>query len=466
MHIKLGGKRGGHAIVSPEDYDELSKYKWWMDDLGYVAGKFNRKNIRMHRYIMEANEGDIIDHINGIRHDNRRENLRFSTTIKNAQNSKKQENTSSKYKGVYYNKSQKKFIGGLTNNGVRIYVGRYDNEVSAAEAVDMYWVHHPNNEHIKLNFSEKRNEYLKRNYTPANSKRINQNKYKGITKRKNYYEAYIRIKRKDIYIGSSKDLVICAKMRDKYIIDNEIPNRILNFPQDYPAYDGTRIKTKYVFIDKNTIKLVNDALKNKKVLIDYEDYDKIKNYAWHISRGYVHAYVNGKIERISRYLLNVTDRYVYVDHINGDTLDNTKSNLRLSDSTKNGRNKKKKEGTKSKYLGLSPTSTSWESGIMYNSCHYYIGSDISEEYAARRRDLYIIENYPDEQYKMNFQWDDIDIVKWSLVLEKKLYSHGEIIREINVYIQDLLSQEDFEAITIAMKLLKCETQINKEGILL
>lgn len=34
MKIKLGGRRGGYAIVSREDYDELSKYSWHMDEQG------------------------------------------------------------------------------------------------------------------------------------------------------------------------------------------------------------------------------------------------------------------------------------------------------------------------------------------------------------------------------------------------------------------------------------------------
>ena len=54
--------------------------------------------------------------------------------------------------------------------------------------------------------------------------------------------------------------------------------------------------------------------------------DKVSQYRWSLDR--YHGYVfNTKLGRLHRFLLDITDRNVEVDHINGNTLDNRLSNL-------------------------------------------------------------------------------------------------------------------------------------------
>jgi hypothetical protein len=63
--------------VSIEDYDDLNQYRWKTIN-GYAYTIIDNKNCYMHRKIMNdfINNG-IIDHINGNKLDNTRENLRF-----------------------------------------------------------------------------------------------------------------------------------------------------------------------------------------------------------------------------------------------------------------------------------------------------------------------------------------------------------------------------------------------------
>jgi hypothetical protein len=114
--IPLKNKKGdiiGNAIVSPEDYEHLNKFKWCKDKENYVKTMIDGKNIRLHRYIMiKILKNDItsknpIDHINNNPLDNRRKNLRIVTHSENSRNKQKKENCTSKYIGVSKNTSKK-----------------------------------------------------------------------------------------------------------------------------------------------------------------------------------------------------------------------------------------------------------------------------------------------------------------------------------------------------------------------
>jgi hypothetical protein len=159
MNIKLNGKRGGFAIVSKEDFDELSKFKWSLNQNGYVIGTINNKRTYMHTYIMNTPKGKVVDHINGTRHDNRRENLRISTVAKNNENKKiSTRKHSSIFLGVF-GKDQKYHVE-CVHDGVKYQLGNFINEIEAAETRDRYIVQNKL-DHITLNFPEKRDNYMK-----------------------------------------------------------------------------------------------------------------------------------------------------------------------------------------------------------------------------------------------------------------------------------------------------------------
>lgn len=95
------------------------------------------------------------------------------------------------------------------------------------------------------------------------------------------------------------------------------------------------------------------------VLIDSDDYEKCKQYQWRLARDgryficgklYLHRFVYGE----------VPEGYV-VDHINGDLLDNRKSNLRLCTHEENMRNSSPRNG---KYPGVNKTkSGTWSARL-------------------------------------------------------------------------------------------------------
>ena len=423
MEIKLTGKRGGHAIISKIDYALLSKYKWCQDNDGYVKGNVDGILIKMHKYIVRQYitnipKNKIVDHINSNRLDNRRKNLRLaSIQINNQNKSISKSKKSSVYKCVYYDNRIKKYnvktdIGA---NGKTINLGYYKSEIGAAEIYDMYLVHNGFS-NAKLNFPEKRNKYLKRKYIPYQKDK--KSKYVGVTKRsKNSFRAQIRINGKLIIIKNSSSEKFCAKAYDKYIVDNNIPGKKLNFPKEHLSYNPNSIvKTECKKTDdKNILYLLIKTHPNLKVMIDKDEYVNVKYYSWHLSNdGYVRAKVNGKNIRLHRFITKINGPDIFVDHIDSNIYNNCKNNLRLSNSQKNSQNKSKSKNTSSKYLGVSLNKqrSKWEVKFKKYYKNMVIGSYANEIYAGRARDLYILIHHKDDHYKLNFEWTDQDIAYW------------------------------------------------------
>ena len=145
---------GSEVIVDEKSFDELSKYKWYYN-LGYAvrrATKEEKENgspnfIRMHRQLLNAPEGILVDHINRNRLDNRLENLRLCDKSKNAMNSEKiletiKGKSSSIYKGVYWAKDRNKWRATIKVSGKNIHIGSFDNEIEAAKAYNDYAIKH------------------------------------------------------------------------------------------------------------------------------------------------------------------------------------------------------------------------------------------------------------------------------------------------------------------------------------
>lgn len=143
------------AEIDDEDYEIVSKYRWHITGNGkksYCSAYINKNNMSMHRLIMGCTHGDgkMVDHKDGNGLNNQKHNLRFCTHAQNMQN--KSISKDSKYKGIvrhrnttkkWDSKSKKYFIytdfswsAGITVNGRKIYLGRFEEEINAAKAYD------------------------------------------------------------------------------------------------------------------------------------------------------------------------------------------------------------------------------------------------------------------------------------------------------------------------------------------
>lgn len=115
-----------------EDYDIVKQYKWHINTNGYVATQSDGKYIQLHRLLMKVDDSSImIDHINHMRHDCRRSNLRLATSSQNMQNRKIFSNNTSGVTGVYYQKNCNKWGAVITIDNKTINLGYFDSKDDA-----------------------------------------------------------------------------------------------------------------------------------------------------------------------------------------------------------------------------------------------------------------------------------------------------------------------------------------------
>jgi hypothetical protein len=105
------------------------------DGQGYIHLKVNGKMILGHRIAWFKHYGVMpdqqIDHINGIKDDNRIENLRLATNSQNSMNKPKQSNNTSGFKGVSFHKATNKFDARICVGGDRKLLGYFDTAEQA-----------------------------------------------------------------------------------------------------------------------------------------------------------------------------------------------------------------------------------------------------------------------------------------------------------------------------------------------
>lgn len=136
--------KGQAVFLSDEDYDLIS-LTWHISSSGYVARNTprpNRRQMRLHRVVLaralgrELARDELVDHANGNRLDNRRENLRIATGAQNIYNRAVSVGVTG-YKGVYRNTRSRTYQAAITVNRKKIYLGSFYDPRDAARAYDV-----------------------------------------------------------------------------------------------------------------------------------------------------------------------------------------------------------------------------------------------------------------------------------------------------------------------------------------
>ncbi len=123
-------------------------------------------------------------------------------------------------------------------------------------------------------------------------------------------------------------------------------------------------------------------------LVDIEDIPKIFNQAWHRFSNRGKIYVRGwdrnrrKKVLLHRLIMDVDNKNAQVDHINGNTLDNRKINLRICNSTQNIRNRPKHSNNTSGFKGVYKCESKWKVVIGVDGKRIYLGTFNCKQKAA------------------------------------------------------------------------------------
>lgn len=133
--------RGYVVVVDDDDYDAVADRSWYAHRSNtsvYARAKIHGRNTPMHRWLLRAVAGKLVDHVNGNTLDNRRVNLRLCSHSENAQNRICAPKSESGYRGVFRNTKNrlKPWRSQIIAFGKRYSLGVFAGAVEAAIAYD------------------------------------------------------------------------------------------------------------------------------------------------------------------------------------------------------------------------------------------------------------------------------------------------------------------------------------------
>jgi len=149
-----------------------------------------------------------------------------------------------------------------------------------------------------------------------------------------------------------------------------------------------RWKKEYPFVYHNDY--VSVFVKGKEILLDFDVFEKYtKTLYIHSDKtnGYNSVWVFHEGKKVlSRFIMSVTDKTQYVDHINGNPLDNRRRNLRVVSHQENMMNKKTYKNNTSKIKGVHLNKKGlWVARIQVGNKRIFLGSSKDKSVAEKLR---------------------------------------------------------------------------------
>ena len=154
--------------------------------------------------------------------------------------------------------------------------------------------------------------------------------------------------------------------------------------------------------------------RGKYAIVDPEDYEELAKYNWFACIGGAGFYAirmvkaaggRSRQKRVAMHrVIMHAPEWLYVDHINGNGLDNRKANLRIATPAQNCQNRGKYlAGTVSRFKGVMcrGKNPSWGASIKANSKEIWLGTFRSEIEAAKAYDR-AAKKYHGEFARLNF----------------------------------------------------------------
>jgi hypothetical protein len=131
----------GYTLVDVADAEWVCQWRWYLRRDGYVARSERSDEgktlvFRLHRELfgLTARDKTAVDHINRVKTDHRRSNLRVIPRWKNAQNQPNSAGSTSRYRGVSWYKTTGKWVASVRTggtNGKLTHLGYFTDEHEA-----------------------------------------------------------------------------------------------------------------------------------------------------------------------------------------------------------------------------------------------------------------------------------------------------------------------------------------------
>lgn len=108
------------------------------EDNGYIRMRVDHTSYKAHRlawlYMFDSFPDHEIDHISGVRNDNRIKNLRSATDQENSKNQKRRYDNKTGTTGVYHTPSRDRWCAQIGLNGKHKHLGRFKTKSEAINA--------------------------------------------------------------------------------------------------------------------------------------------------------------------------------------------------------------------------------------------------------------------------------------------------------------------------------------------
>ena len=121
---------GNKFYFDKDDFNRINKHYWAKDKNGYWRSSINR----LHRFILNAEKNEYVDHINNNKDDNRKFNLRKCDNSENNRNRGLQSNNTSGCTGVSWDKRSNKWRVRIKLYGKEKEIGKYADINDAIKA--------------------------------------------------------------------------------------------------------------------------------------------------------------------------------------------------------------------------------------------------------------------------------------------------------------------------------------------
>jgi hypothetical protein len=122
-------------------------------------------------------------------------------------------------------------------------------------------------------------------------------------------------------------------------------------------------------------------------LVDTLDFEAASAHVWFChADGYAVTKIKGRAVKLHNFLFGPSTHRLPIDHINRNTLDNRRKNLRQVTGGQNRVNSKINSNNTSTYRGVTRSGSGWHARLGHNMCRLYLGYFSTAEAAARAYD--------------------------------------------------------------------------------